>query len=128
MLEESVIRAAAQKVVTLSKSSARIDTGALKRSISYSYVKGVVIFRELYYGKFGNNSMLEKNARKYIPYGTAWKIIYTTFGGKTVEVTSTVAGRRSQTSLIGNLLSTSTNKIKALIARNKAKGNGETED
>jgi hypothetical protein len=50
-----------------------------------------------------------------------WKIIYTSFGGQTVEVGRTSTGRATQRKSLATLLSGSTSKIKALIARNKAK-------
>lgn len=121
MLEEKEIRKIAQNIVTISKRSAHVDTGALRRSISYTYVKEVVIFRELFYGQFHENSLLEKNARRLMPNGTEWKIVYTDFGGTTVEITPTRKGRASQVSVLKTLTSGTTNKIKALIARNKAK-------
>jgi hypothetical protein len=62
MLTDQEIRAIAQRVVDQTKSTARVDTGALKRSISYTYVKGLVTFRMIYYGQFGKNAELEKNA------------------------------------------------------------------
>lgn len=121
MLEEREVRKIAQRVVDMSKRSARVDTGALRRSISYTYVKNVVIFRELFYGQFGTNSQLEKNAARLMPNGTEYKIIYTSFGGETVEITPTKKGRASQLNILKTLTSGTTSKIKALIARNKAK-------
>ena len=128
MLEEKEIRKIAQKIVDISKRSAHVDTGALRRSISYTYVKEVVIFRQLYYGQFNNNSELERNASALIPRGVKWKIIYTAFGGNTIEVTPTRSGRRSQRTILSNLLNGSTSKIKALIARTKAKKNGKEKE
>lgn len=125
MLTEKEIRKVAQKVVDMSKRSARVDTGALRRSISYTYVNKIVIFRELFYGQFGTNSLLERNAARLMPNGTEYKIIYTTFGGQTVEISPTKKGRASQISILKTLTSGTTNKIKALIARNKLKRNGK---
>ena len=131
-LEEADIRKIAQDIVNKSKRTAHVDTGALKRSISYTYVKEIVIFRQLFYGQFYNNSELEKNAARLMPNGTNWKIIYTSFGGQTVEVGRTRAGRKTQKSVLKTLLSGSTTNIKALIARRKKKkkaaDNGETEN
>ncbi len=120
-LDEKEIRKVAQKIVDISKATARVDTGALKRSISYTYVKGVLIFRQIYYGQFKNNSQLEKNAAKLVPRGVEWKIIYTSFGGETIEIGRTRSGRATQKSVINTLLSGSTTAIKKLIAKNKAK-------
>jgi hypothetical protein len=127
-LDEKEIRKVAQKVVDISKATARVDTGALKRSISYTYVKKVVIFRQIYYGQFKNNSQLEKNAAKLIPRGVEWKIIYTSFGGETIEIGRTRSGRASQRSIISTLLSGSTTAIKKLIAKNKAKRAAKAKD
>lgn len=120
-IEEREIRKIAQRVVDMSKRSARVDTGALRRSISYTYVRGVVIFRELFYGQFGTNSRLERNAARLMPRGTEYQIIYTAFGGQTVEIGPTKKGRASQISVLNTLTSGTTDKIKALIARNKIK-------
>lgn len=124
MLEESEIRAIAQRVVDESKRTARVDTGALRRSLAFTYIGGVVTFREFVYGKYGDNSKLEKNAIRLMPNGTRWRIVYTEFGGKEVDSTAIRNGRASQGSLLGNLIKTTTSNIRALIARNKLK-NGE---
>jgi len=121
MLTETEIRAVAQKVIDQSKSTARVDTGALKRSMAFTYVRGVVTFRQFVYGQFGKNSMLEKNAIRLMPNGTKWRIIYTQFGGAEVESTPIRNGRASQGSILGDLFKTTTSKIRALIARKKAK-------
>lgn len=120
-LEEDEIRKIAQGVVNVSKASAHVDTGALKRSISFTFVKEIVIFRQLFYGQFYDNSQLEKNGVRLMPNGTQWKIIFTDFGGSTVEVGRTRAGRRTQKSVLKTLLGGSSVNIKALIARAKAK-------
>ena len=119
-LEEKEIRAIAQTVVNDSKRTSRDDTGAVKRSMSYTFVRGVIIFRQLFYGQFGN-SQLEKNAIKLMPRGTEWKIIGTEFGGGTVEVGRTRAGRATQRRSIASALRGGTNKIRALIASSRAR-------
>jgi hypothetical protein len=121
MLEESEVRAIAQKVIDQSKSSARVDTGALRRSMAYTYIRGVVTFRQFVYGQFGDNSKLERNAIRLMPNGTKWRIVYTQFGGKEVDSTSIRNGRASQGNVLGDLFKTTTSKIRALIARKKAK-------
>lgn len=120
MLSETEIRAIAQKVIDQSKSSARVDTGALRRSMAFTYIRGVVTFRQFVYGQFGDNSKLEKNAIRLMPNGTKWRIVYTQFGGKEVESTALRNGRASQSNVIGDLFKTTTSKIRALIARKKA--------
>jgi hypothetical protein len=120
VLSETEIRAIAQKVIDQSKSSARVDTGALRRSMAFTYIRGVVTFRQFVYGQFGDNSKLEKNAIRLMPNGTKWRIVYTQFGGKEVESTAVRNGRASQSNIIGDLFKTTTSKIRALIARKKA--------
>ncbi len=126
MLSETEIRAIAQKVIDESKNTARVDTGALRRSMAFTYIRGVVTFREFVYGQFGDNSKLEKNAIRLMPNGTQWRIIYTQFGGKEVDSTAIRNGRASQGNILGNLYKTTTSKIRALIARKKSK-DGEAE-
>jgi hypothetical protein len=89
--------------------------------MAYTYIRGVVTFRELIHGQFGDNSKLEKNAIRLMPYGVAWRIIYTKFGGGDLEVGRTRQGRATQSSSLGSLLKSTTSKIRNLIAGNKAK-------
>ena len=63
-MEESEIRTIAKSIVDKAKATARVDQGTLKRSIAYTYVRGEVIFRQIYYGSFGDNSLLEELARQ----------------------------------------------------------------
>lgn len=128
MLSEIEIRAIAQTIVNKSKSTAHVDQGSLKKSIAYTYVRDVVIFRELYYGQWNENSLLEKYANQLMPNGVAWKIVYTKLGGDTYEVGKTKQGRATQRKAVAVALRNSTNNIKALIAsvRNKRK-DGEKE-
>lgn len=61
----------AEQVVVKSKKEADVDTGRLRRSINQKVQRGVIVFREYYYGEYNDNSTLEKNARKMmgsIPY------------------------------------------------------------
>jgi hypothetical protein len=120
MLDEAGIRAVSQSIIDQSKSTARVDTGALKRSISFTYVKEQVIFRMLYYGKFGKNSKLEANARRLMPSGVKWKIIYTEFGGGTYEVGVTQTGRNSTRKIIDSITRSSTTAVTSLL--NKIRG------
>lgn len=120
-LTELEIRAIGKKIVAKSKSSARVDTGALKRSISFSYVKKIMIFRQMYYGQYGTNSKLEKNAIAMVPNGVQWKIINTAFGGGSIEIGRTRNGRATQKSILPSLNLGSSNNIKSLIAKSRAK-------
>lgn len=61
----------AEQVVVKSKAEANVDTGRLRRSINQKVQRGVIVFREYYYGQYGDNSTLEKNAKELmgnIPY------------------------------------------------------------
>jgi hypothetical protein len=80
-----------------------------------------MIFREMFYGQYGTNSKLEKNCKAMVPNGIEWKIIYTAFGGKTVEISRTRTGRATQKNILKSLVRSSSTNIKALIARNKLK-------
>ena len=58
----------AERVVQKSKNEARVDTGRLKRSINKKVQRGVIVFREYYYGAYPErngrkNSTLEENAK-----------------------------------------------------------------
>ena len=121
MLDEAGIRAVAQSIIDQSKSTARVDTGALRRSISFTYVKEQVIFRMLYYGQFGKNSKLEANARRLMPSGVKWKIIYTEFGGGTFEVGVTQTGRNSTRKIIDSITRSSTTAVTSLLNRIRGK-------
>lgn len=116
MLTESEAREVANKVVSAAKNTAHVDTGALKRSISYTYVKGEIIFRQLFYGAFGENSLLEDLANKIIPKGQAWKVILTSFNGETVEVGKKSSGRRTRNTTTKYNPVQTTEKIKKLIS------------
>lgn len=63
--------ALAQRVVEKAKSTAHVDTGALKRSINYTIARGQIVFRQLFYGQYNDNSKLIQYANsmmKGIPY------------------------------------------------------------
>lgn len=54
----------AELVVEESKRTARVQTGALKRSIHVTIKKGILVFRQLFYGIEDDNSKLVENAKK----------------------------------------------------------------
>lgn len=54
----------AELVVEESKRTARVETGALKRSIHSTVKKGVLVFRQYFYGIEDGNSKLVENAKK----------------------------------------------------------------
>jgi hypothetical protein len=76
----------------------------------------------IYYGQFGKNAELEKNAVKLMPRGVEWRIVYTKFGGATYEVGRTREGRATQKSLLPTLTRIGTNAVTALINRIKNRG------
>ena len=116
MLAEVEIRAIAKTIVDKAKRTAKVDQGSLKRSIAYTYVRNEVIFRELYYGQWNDNSQLEEYATQLIPNGVKWKIIYTILGGDTYEVGKTRQGRTTQKKAVATALRNSSKNIKNLIA------------
>ena len=121
MLDELEIRAIAQEVVTKAKRTAHVDQGSLKKSIAFTYVKGLLTFRELFYGQWNDNSELEKLARDLIPNGVAWRIVYTKLGGDTYEVGKTKQGRATQRKTIATIIRTGTTNAKNLILKSRGK-------
>jgi hypothetical protein len=127
VLTETEIRAIAQRVVNESKLSARVEDGTLKRSIKYTINRGVYEFRQMIYGQYGTNSQLEKNIRKYMPYGTKWELIYLEIDGKDGERTGIRKGRATKTSIVSQLTKSTTERIRNLIAATRKKKDGEAE-
>ena len=67
-LEEEAL---AERVVQKSKREANVDTGRLMKSINQKIQRGVITFREYFYGQYNENSTLEKNAKEMmgqVPY------------------------------------------------------------
>jgi len=121
MLETKEIRAIAQKVVDISKSSARRDTGFLKRSISYTVESNVYIFVEVFYGQFGTNSKLEQNAKRMMPSGVKWRMRYTDINRSVLQDGSIQTGRNSLGKIFNNLRQ-STTAVTNLINRIRRSG------
>ena len=121
MLSEIEIRAIAQSVVDKAKSTAHVEQGSLKKSIAYTYVKGLVTFRQLYYGQWNENSQLEKYASQMMPNGVPYKVVLTKLGGDTYESGKTKQGRKSQRVAVKQAVNSSSNNIKKLIALVQAK-------
>lgn len=109
----------ARKIVDQAKRSSKVDTGALRRSMSFGYVNGILTFRELYYGQFGENSDLEDLATKMIPRGTPWQMQYTEFGGATYTQKVKPSGRKigssPKRSTGKSSVSQTTSNLRALI-------------
>jgi hypothetical protein len=117
MLSEAEIRAIASTVVQRAKATARVDQGTLRRSIAYTYVRGVVTFRQIYYGEYGTNSRLERIAAQLMPNGVEYRIELTDFGGDRVEISRTRSGRRKQTTVLNEIVKNNSPKIKDLISK-----------
>jgi len=110
--------ALAQKVVDLSKKTAHVDTGALKRSIHYTVARGQIVFRQLFYGQYYDNSQLIENAQrimKGVPYiieeldeeGNVQKAQYKAASGRSFTTPEPRAGKnasRGAKALIEKLL------------------------
>lgn len=130
MLSEVEIRAIAQSVVDKAKSTAHVEQGSLKKSIAYTYVRGLVTFRQLYYGQWNENSQLEKYAKQMMPNGVAYKVVLTKLGGDTYEVGKTKQGRTTQRKAVATAVKSSTGNVKRLIAlvQVKRKRNGKAEE
>jgi len=123
MLTTAEIRVIAQKIVNLSKASSRIDTGFLRRSISYTIEQNVFIFVEVFYGQFGTNSKLEANAKRLMPSGVKWRMRYTDINRNVLEEGSVQTGRSSINKITDIIGRQSTTAVTALI--NKIRGFGK---
>lgn len=91
----SELRTLAREIVDKSKKSAHVDTGRLKRSISYVInLQGVPTFTEVFYGQFGDNSDLEENLKAMWPTDEPYNLIYTDDNGNPYQVVRKKAGGR----------------------------------
>lgn len=127
-MTEEQVRAIAQSIVTKAKATARVDQGTLKRSIAFTYIKGEVIFRQIYWGQYGDNSQLEKLASQFMPFGVPYKIILTELGGATFEKGKTKQGRTSQRKSLASTTKTMTQKYIATILKKRKKEDGKEEE
>lgn len=125
MLTDQEIRKIAQGIVNKAKATAHYDQGSLFRSIAFTYVRGEVIFRQLFYGQWNDNSKLEEIASREMPNGVPWKIIYTKLGGGTYEVGRTKMGRKKQSSSIITAVKNTSGNILSLIKKIKNRGKKE---
>lgn len=77
------LKKTADLIVKQSKSEAHVDTGRLKRSISYVINEnGDFEFTEAFYGQFYENSKLQENIKKYFPSEEPYLLIYTDDNGQ----------------------------------------------
>lgn len=126
---EAEIREIASSIVAKAKATARVKQGRLKRSIAYTYVRGLVTFRQVYWGSFGDNSLLEKLAAQFMPKGVPYKIELTVLGGKVYEKGVTKQDRSSVKRAVKEAQNTNSSSIKKLVALVKKKReDGEKEN
>lgn len=125
-MTESEIRAICEAIKAKAKSTAHVDQGSLKKSINYTIIRGIVTFRELFYGQWNDNSKLEQYANEMMPFGVEWRIIYTNLGGDEVEVGKTKQGRTSRKNSLAKAMRVSSANINRLIAI--AKNDGKEKD
>jgi hypothetical protein len=127
-MTEEEVRVIAQSIVTKAKATARVDQGTLKRSIAFTYIRGEVTFRQIYWGQYGDNSQLEKLANQYMPFGVPYKIVLTELGGGTFEKGKTKQGRATQKKALASTTKSMTKKYIAQILKKRKKEDGEKEE
>lgn len=127
-MDDFEIRNIAQSIVSKAKATARVDQGRLKRSIAYTYVRGVVTFRQLYWGSFGDNSYLEELANEYMPRGVSYNVTLTELGGDTYEKGTTKQGRVTSKRAIASTSQTMTKRFLAMVKKKREKEDGEQTD
>jgi hypothetical protein len=114
-----------QQVVRETRKTARVDTSFLKQSIRATLDKGVIVFREVFYGAFNENAKLIENAQRIMPKEIEWKVIFVDKQGRETTVEGkTRTGRTIRRKSVSSE-NVSTNKIKSLI---KALQNGQKND
>ena len=107
-----------REVVREAKIAAKVDSGLLRGSIrgGYNEKRNEVVFRQLFYGVYLENSQLIEIAQRVMPKEIDWKVILIDESGRQTQVKGkTRTGRKVRRSVISNV-SSSTNKIKSLIS------------
>ena len=99
MLSDAEKIEVANEVVKKAKETAKVDQGTLRKSISKTILRGEIIFRQMYYGTYGDNSELEEIAKDLIPRGTAYRIELIDTDGGIFEVGKTKSGRNTVRSI-----------------------------
>ena len=105
-----------QEVVRATRRTAKVDTGFLKRSIRATLERDVIVFREVFYGAYNDNSKLVENAKQIMPKEIEWKVIFVDEEGRetNVEATTRTGRKISRKSITSENISTK--NIKKLIA------------
>lgn len=127
-----------REVVSEAKSTAKVDTGFLKRSIRGNWFKNIATFREVFYGAYNDNSKLVEIAKRIMPDDIPWRVIYVDEDGRETEIEGkTRTGRTISRKSISSE-NVNTENIKKLIAAiqkrnaktkvNTATGSGEPDE
>ena len=124
--EEKNLRKVAELIVQKAKNTARYDQGTLFKSISYTFTKGVLIFRQIFYGQYHQNSQLEKIAAKYVPKGVQYRIVLTDFRRRVKSQSRLKTGTKEDRGLLSGVATSLS--IRSLIAKNKARVKKENEE
>jgi len=106
-----------REVVSEAKSTARVETGFLKRSIKGTIVgrNKSVEFRQVFYGVYNDNSQLIRIAQKRMPKDISWKVISQDEDGREVNIKATTRTGRTISRQAITSENIFTSKIKALI-------------
>jgi len=106
-----------REVVSEAKSTAKFETGFLKRSIKGTIVgrNKSVEFRQVFYGVYNDNSQLIRIAEKRMPKDISWKVISQDEDGREVNIKATTRTGRTISRQAITSENIFTSKIKALI-------------
>jgi len=117
----------AQEVIDKTKKSAHYDTGRLYRSLYRYLSRGNIIFKEMFYGMYNDNSDLVQNAITMMPREIQWQVILIGEDGQPYTGTlKTKSGKILRSTNIGTHTGASRNIKKFLNAL--AKNGKETKD
>lgn len=127
-----------KEVVSEAKSTAKVDTGFLKRSIRGNWFKNIATFREVFYGAYNDNSKLVEIAKRIMPEDIPWRVIYVDEEGRETEIEGkTRTGRTISRKSISseNVNTANVTKLLNLIRQRNAKkkvntaaGSGESDE
>lgn len=93
----------AKNIVKQSKSDAHVDTGRLKRSISYVIaLDGTFTFTEVFYGQFHENSKLQENIKELWDSKEPYNLIYTDDNGQPYQTVRKYKSGRISENIVPN--------------------------
>jgi hypothetical protein len=123
-----------QEVVRETRNTAKVETGLLKRSIRSTLERNVIVFREIYYGAYNENSKLIENATRIMPKEIDWKVIFVDEDGREKEIKVKTRNGRTITRKSISTVNQSASNIKKLISfingkkkNNTGEGSGGTD-